>query len=213
SLFHCCLFVTLLLLYCCVFVAFFCHCCITFLSLFSCVFILIFIRFCPVCRPDCKNQGRCVRPNVCECPAGYIGPTCERAHCEPPCQHGGTCTARNHCTCPYGYVGPRCEISEWRKEPDKGNTLHSLSLSCALLVCSRHCENGGQCVAPDVCRCEPGWHGPTCASALCDPLCVNGGTCTKPNACVCPRSFYGSHCQIGQWSTESHNNVMSLGQS
>lgn len=30
-----------------------------------------------VCRPDCKNRGRCVKPNVCECPIGYSGPTCE----------------------------------------------------------------------------------------------------------------------------------------
>lgn len=30
-----------------------------------------------VCRPDCKNQGKCVQPGVCECAAGYGGPTCE----------------------------------------------------------------------------------------------------------------------------------------
>lgn len=30
-----------------------------------------------VCRPDCRNRGKCVRPNVCECPAGYSGATCQ----------------------------------------------------------------------------------------------------------------------------------------
>uniref|UniRef100_A0A3Q2XLN3 von Willebrand factor D and EGF domains n=1 Tax=Hippocampus comes TaxID=109280 RepID=A0A3Q2XLN3_HIPCM len=136
-----------------------------------------------VCRPDCKNQGRCVRPNVCECPLGYGGPTCEEGNkptsqhvCEPPCQHGGTCLARNLCTCSYGYVGPRCQI----------------------LVCNRHCENGGECVSPDVCKCKPGWNGPTCNSAECNPVCLNGGTCIKPNVCTCPAGFYGSQCQIGE---------------
>ncbi len=33
-----------------------------------------------VCRPDCKNQGKCVKPNVCECPAGYTGPTCDEGN-------------------------------------------------------------------------------------------------------------------------------------
>lgn len=33
-----------------------------------------------VCRPDCRNQGKCVKPNVCECPAGYRGATCEEGN-------------------------------------------------------------------------------------------------------------------------------------
>lgn len=32
------------------------------------------------------------------------------------------------------------------------------------VVCNRHCENGGECISPDVCRCKPGWNGPTCNS-------------------------------------------------
>lgn len=33
-----------------------------------------------------------------------------------------------------------------------------------LVVCNRHCENGGQCLKPDVCECKPGWYGPTCST-------------------------------------------------
>ncbi|CAB1333429.1 unnamed protein product, partial [Coregonus sp. 'balchen'] len=137
---------------------------------------------CPyaVCRPDCKNHGKCVRPNVCVCPVGYSGPT---SNCEPSCQHGGTCLARNLCTCPYGYVGPRCEI----------------------MVCNRHCENGGECISPDVCKCKSGWYGPTCNSAVCNPVCLNGGTCIKPNICTCPSGFYGSQCQIAVCSPPCKN--------
>lgn len=32
------------------------------------------------------------------------------------------------------------------------------------VVCNRHCENGGECVSPDVCKCKPGWYGPICNS-------------------------------------------------
>lgn len=37
-----------------------------------------------LCRPDCQNQGKCVKPNVCECPAGYSGPTCEEGNLKLP---------------------------------------------------------------------------------------------------------------------------------
>jgi len=33
-----------------------------------------------------------------------------------------------------------------------------------LVVCNRHCENGGKCLKPDVCECKPGWYGPTCST-------------------------------------------------
>lgn len=32
--------------------------------------------------------------------------------------------------------------------------------------CSPACENGGQCVAPNVCACPTGWTGPQCAEGL-----------------------------------------------
>ncbi|KAL1787423.1 von Willebrand factor D and EGF domain-containing protein, partial [Sigmodon hispidus] len=62
-------------------------------------------------------------------------------------------------------------------------------------VCNRYCENGGECVAPDVCQCKPGWYGPTCSTALCEPICLNGGSCYKPNTCLCPDGFFGAQCQ------------------
>lgn len=43
------------------------------------------------------------------------------------------------------------------------------------VVCNRHCENGGECVSPDVCKCKPGWYGPTC----------NSGTTRRPNRSAC----------------------------
>ncbi|ERE89283.1 von Willebrand factor D and EGF domain-containing protein [Cricetulus griseus] len=63
------------------------------------------------------------------------------------------------------------------------------------VVCNRHCENGGECVAPDICQCKSGWNGPSCSTALCDPVCLNGGSCYKPNTCLCPDGFFGAQCQ------------------
>uniref|UniRef100_A0A8D8QT45 Epidermal growth factor-like protein 7 n=1 Tax=Cacopsylla melanoneura TaxID=428564 RepID=A0A8D8QT45_9HEMI len=37
-----------------------------------------------------------------------------------------------------------------------------LSHGCNQPVCSRHCENGGKCVAPETCTCSPGFTGPFC---------------------------------------------------
>ncbi|KAM9216303.1 LOW QUALITY PROTEIN: von Willebrand factor D and EGF domain-containing protein [Dugong dugon] len=124
-----------------------------------------------VCHPDWKNRGKYMKPNICECPPGHDGPTCDEEHCNPPC-HSGMCLAGNLCTCPYGFVG-RCET----------------------MICNRHCENGGECLTPDVCQCKPGWYGPTCSTALCDPVCLNGGSCNKPNTCLYPNGFFGEQCQ------------------
>lgn len=31
-----------------------------------------------VCHPDCKNHGKCVKPDLCQCPPGHSGPTCDK---------------------------------------------------------------------------------------------------------------------------------------
>lgn len=39
-----------------------------------------------------------------------------------------------------------------------------VSVCLCSVVCNRHCENGGECTSPDVCKCKSGWYGPTCNS-------------------------------------------------
>jgi hypothetical protein len=57
------------------------------------------------------------------------------------------------------------------------------------------CGNLGACVAPDTCRCEPGWGGFNCSVPQCNFTnaagrwalgCRNGGVCYAPNTCACP---------------------------
>ncbi|KAF0031943.1 hypothetical protein F2P81_016498 [Scophthalmus maximus] len=128
----------------------------------------------PVCRPDCKNQGKCVKPNVCECPAGYSGPTCEGALCSPVCLNGGTCMKPSICACPSGFYGSQCQIA----------------------VCSPPCKNGGQCMRNNVCSCPDGYTGKRCQKSVCEPMCMNKGKCVGPNTCSCASGWSGSRCNI-----------------
>ncbi|PKU29494.1 von willebrand factor d and egf domain-containing hypothetical protein [Limosa lapponica baueri] len=106
----------------------------------SLVTLVITVRLVTLCRPDCKNHGKCIKPNICECLPGYGGSACEEAVCSPPCKNGGHCMRNNVCTCPEGYTGRRCEKS----------------------VCEPRCMNGGRCVGPNVCSCPSGWRGKRC---------------------------------------------------
>lgn len=65
--------------------------------------------------------------------------------------------------------------------------------SCSEPVCSNPCQNGGQCVAPDICQCPEGWRGSHCEQDV--------DECAGQNECqqVCqnlPGSFECS-CQDG----------------
>ena len=58
----------------------------------------------------------------------------------------------------------------------------------------RGCYNNGTCVAPDTCRCAPGWSGFDCTVPLCDQTCLHNGNCTAPNVCTCERGWQGDVC-------------------
>ncbi|XP_013415298.1 fibrillin-1-like [Lingula anatina] len=44
--------------------------------------------------------------------------------------------------------------------------------SCDIPVCAEGCENNGECIAPDTCKCQPPYHGPTCNETY-DPCQIN----------------------------------------
>ncbi|UJR19689.1 hypothetical protein I4U23_022823 [Adineta vaga] len=64
------------------------------------------------CFNKCQNNGKCIGNNICTCPTGFSGPTCENIEkvCNPPCQNNGKCSAQNKCICPEGFSGSTCEI-------------------------------------------------------------------------------------------------------
>lgn len=72
---------------------------------------------------------------------------------------------------------------------------------------SNPCANGGQCLpfeASYICRCPPGFHGPTCRQDVNEcgqspGLCRNGGTCHNEVGsyrCTCRATHTGPHCEL-----------------
>ncbi|POI34663.1 hypothetical protein CIB84_001585 [Bambusicola thoracicus] len=62
-----------------------------------------------VCDPVCMNGGKCVSPNVCDCPSGWRGKHCNKPVCLQKCLNGGECIGPNICECPEGWVGMLCQ--------------------------------------------------------------------------------------------------------
>ncbi|XP_062593100.1 uncharacterized protein LOC134254588 [Saccostrea cucullata] len=71
--------------------------------------------------------------------------------------------------CCHGYTGSNCDIP----------------------MCS--CQNGGVCVAPNVCSCPAGYAGNICQTPRCHPACKHGH-CVSPDRCNCNLGYTGAAC-------------------
>ena len=145
----------------------------------------------------CYHGGSCIAPDVCTCTDGYSGFDCRTPlcrHLQPTgiitsCLNGGECIRKDYCVCvqtdsilyqsyldaprgPTGWTGTDCSMpmcTQGRFDP--GCT--DLPQAPGGEGCYR-CANGGNCTAPDVCTCAPGWTGYDCRTPKCevvaDPL-------------------------------------------
>ncbi|XP_043477962.1 protein shifted isoform X3 [Leptopilina heterotoma] len=84
---------------------------------------------------------------------------------------------RKECTVRDGYLGPP---------------------HCKKALCYPNCMNGGNCTAPGVCSCPPGFQGPYCEGGICSDKCLNGGKCVQKDNCECPKGYYGLHCEFSK---------------
>jgi hypothetical protein len=117
---------------------------------------------------------------ICECLDGYVGDPymgdpergCEPV-CTEPCVHG-TCDAPDHCACESGWSGAVCaecvpgggvcaDNATCAPNADRSAFFCSCNsgydgdgVSSCHPVCTQGCING-QCVAPGVCDCYPGF--------------------------------------------------------
>ncbi|KAF5927789.1 hypothetical protein HPG69_000695 [Diceros bicornis minor] len=65
----------------------------------------------------------------------------------------------------------------------------------ASAICRHLCGKSRECVAPNICKCKPGYTGSNCQTELCSPPCQHGGTCLTGNLCTCLYGFVGPRCE------------------
>ncbi|RYH31100.1 hypothetical protein EON65_03370 [archaeon] len=146
---------------------------------------------------QCYNKGTCIGPDTCTCTDGYDGYDCRTPlcrHLQPSgavssCQNGGICISKDKCEC----VQTPSVLYKVHENTLKGKTGWTGS-DCSMPICVHgyydpfctdlpqapggegcyRCANGGNCTAPDVCTCAPGWTGYDCRTPVCevvaDPL-------------------------------------------
>ncbi|KAF0687658.1 Aste57867_20642 [Aphanomyces stellatus] len=138
---------------------------------------------------ECYHQGSCVQPDVCSCGDGYAGFDCQTPLCRfttpagavTGCQHNGVCVDKDTCAC----IQTDSVLYQKYNTSPRGRTGWAGS-SCSMAICVQgfydaqcfgqapvghegcyRCANGGQCVAPDLCQCAPGWTGYDCTEPVC----------------------------------------------
>ncbi|XP_017764952.1 PREDICTED: uncharacterized protein LOC108554259 [Eufriesea mexicana] len=133
----------------------------------------------PMCSDQCEN-GKCTKPNTCECDEGYqpSSDPAKKAHvCEPVCKgycQNGVCILPDMCVCNPGY--------------QTENYLHCRP------ICHEDCEKrNAYCARANQCVCKPGYQSDdsnaedsnrTLCTPICGTRCVNG-KCTAPDVCTC----------------------------
>ncbi|CEF64522.1 Low-density lipoprotein receptor-related protein 6 [Strongyloides ratti] len=139
----------------------------------------------------CLNGGICdKKKNICLCPGGISGKSCENDPCYNRCLNKGICTMSTkgspspHCDCPIEYHGERCEK----------------------LKCAGRCNKNGICIVDEItglplCHCNIGWSGENCeiSESVCKDFCFNNGHCLEAHNnlpyCNCPRNYNGLQCE------------------
>ncbi|XP_064599431.1 signal peptide, CUB and EGF-like domain-containing protein 2 [Liolophura sinensis] len=120
---------------------------------------------------QCLNDGKCVRPDECDCPSGTQLPMCEDI---------------DECNTTNGGCTDRCvnSVGTYHCECDAPKDLLADLKSCAFRCFDEPtgtCANGGVCVDNDVCDCPDGTTSPRCedidechsAENICEHTCVN----------------------------------------
>jgi hypothetical protein len=141
----------------------------------------------------CFNGGTCLSPDTCTCQDGYTGYDCNTPlcrHLQPSgkvtsCVNGGICSKKDRCDC------IQTDSVLWTVHPEASKAKTGWTGSdCSMPMCSQgyydpfctdlpqapggegcyRCANSGNCTAPDVCTCAPGWSGYDCKTPVCEAI-------------------------------------------
>ncbi|KAH9629263.1 hypothetical protein HF086_008345 [Spodoptera exigua] len=140
------------------------------------------------CEPACKNAGICVDTNTCECPANFHGKYCEfekkpcLSYPPLPMNSARKCSSELcTITCIEGHkfidgstvANMRCMDGQWQPTRADFTTIPD-----CMPECNPPCENGGVCLAVNMCECPSEFRGPQCQYSVsaCDirKLAFNG---------------------------------------
>ncbi|KAL3865813.1 hypothetical protein ACJMK2_043163, partial [Sinanodonta woodiana] len=152
---------------------------------------------------DSTNVNDLKGPNVCgsafrkTCCRGWSSPTGVSRCIVPICIGGcggGTCMRPGLCLCPTGQISPTCDSN--------------------VDLCGGGCQNGGRCIALNLCRCKQGFGGTRCETdqrtgpcftQLAENTCrgaLPGVVCTKNLCCATIGMAWGNPCE--QCPAEPH---------
>ncbi|KAF2367676.1 EGF-like domain [Trinorchestia longiramus] len=145
----------------------------------------------PVCTKPCRNNGQCVRNDMCLCSSEFTGPDCGELRCMKDLStiilRGSisqfvktTATSPSQSldelTCSEGFVITNAKSSSNVRESliscTEGRYIleasgEEISENSCTPYCSKPCLNGGVCDAPETCKCTDDYTGATCEQRAC----------------------------------------------
>jgi hypothetical protein len=119
----------------------------------------------------CKNGGSCTGANQCTCEQYWSGSDCSIYQCNSLTCVQGTCASPTQCNCDATkWTGLNCSIAVCSEGCD---TQHATcdqqpgtctciegsgwsGVNCTAFTCTSECQNGGTCISPNLCQCQPG---------------------------------------------------------
>nr|CAG4717792.1 unnamed protein product [Naegleria fowleri] len=153
----------------------------------------------------CSGRGKCIGQDLCSCPAGVVGSSCQYYECfgknetdTGVCNGNGKCVGPNNCQCNDKFTGMKCDVPmcNGRSEVEGGCSFRGTCGSDNKCTCSGNYD-GASCRV-----CKTGYTGIFCEVPICsgvpasDPsVCGGRGACIGPNTCSCSYGYSGNNCQ------------------
>jgi len=166
----------------------------------------------PTCDPACIN-GICLgnlttySGGECACYDGWEGTTCQiptcPSECDLTCSGNGECVKKDdsctkECCCDENFEGANCDSCITGYE----------GVLCDEPICDPLCDIHGECVLPQICKCDNEYWGTLCDITFVKPymcygisaynstfVCSGHGSCLSDNDCICDDHYSGGECE------------------